>query len=60
VKDENGDLFADFCYILNRQVNCFFQLSDVRRVSDIRQTEIRTVVLLVPVLSPSEFEIAIS
>jgi hypothetical protein len=42
VKNENGDLLADSHNILNRWKNCFSQLSNVRRVSDVRQIEIHT------------------
>jgi hypothetical protein len=42
VKDENGDLLADSHNILNRLKNYFSQLLNVRRVSDVRQIEIRT------------------
>jgi hypothetical protein len=49
VKDENGDLFADFNNILNSWKNYFSQLLNVHRISDVRQTEIHTAqVLVVP------------
>jgi hypothetical protein len=60
VKDENVDLLADSHNILNRQKNCFPQVLNVHRVSDVRQIEIRTAEPLVPDLSPFEVEIAIA
>jgi hypothetical protein len=49
VKDENGDLLADFHNILNRwkKRNYFSQLLTVHNVNDVRQTE---------VLGPSRLE----
>jgi hypothetical protein len=60
VKNENGDLLADAhnTCILNKWKNCFSQLLNVHRVSDIRQIEIHTAELLVPDPSPFEVEIA--
>jgi hypothetical protein len=49
VKDENGDLLAD-SHIFNRWKNCFTRLLNVRRVSDVRQIEIRAAEPLVPEL----------
>jgi hypothetical protein len=51
VKDENGDLLADFYNILNRWKNYFSQLLNV---------EIHTTELLVPDPSPFEIKITIS
>jgi hypothetical protein len=56
VKDENGDLLAH-AHIFNGWKNCFFQLLNVHRVSDVTQTEIHTAEPLVPDPSPSEVEI---
>jgi hypothetical protein len=44
VKDENGDLLADYHKILNTPKNCFHQLLNVNSVSD------------VPVPGPSNLE----
>ena len=59
VKDEKGDLVADFHSILARWRNHFSQLLNVLGVNDVRQTEIHTAEPLVPELSASEFEMAI-
>jgi hypothetical protein len=40
VKDENGDLLVDSHSILNKWKNCFSQLLNVHRVSDVRHIEI--------------------
>jgi hypothetical protein len=48
VKDEKGDLLADYRDVLNRGNNYFPQLFNVHRISDVRQTEIHTAELLVP------------
>jgi hypothetical protein len=42
MKDENGDLLADFHNILNRRKNYFCQLLNVHNISDVRQREIHT------------------
>jgi hypothetical protein len=42
VKDENDDLLADSHNILNRWKNCFSQLLNVHRASDVRQIQIHT------------------
>jgi hypothetical protein len=42
VKDKNGDLFAVSHNILNWLKNCFFQLFNVHRVSNVGQIEIHT------------------
>jgi hypothetical protein len=55
VKEENGDLLADFHNILNRWKNYFCQLLNVHGVSNVRQTEIHTAEPLVP--EPSSFEV---
>jgi hypothetical protein len=60
LKYENGDLLADSHNILNRWKNHYSQLLNVHRVSDVRQTEIRTAEPLVPESSPCQFEIAIA
>jgi hypothetical protein len=60
VKDENGDLLADFHNILNRWKNYFAQLLNVHNVSDVRQVEIHTAEPLVPGPSCLEVEIAIA
>jgi hypothetical protein len=60
VKDENGDLLADSHNILNRWNNYFFQLLNVHRVSDVRQTEMRTAEPLVPDRNPFQVETAIA
>jgi hypothetical protein len=52
--------FADSRNILNRWRNYFSQVLNVRRVSDVRQTEIHTAEPLVPDPSPSKFESAIA
>jgi hypothetical protein len=52
VKDENGDLLADFRINFNRRKYYFSHLSNVHRVSDIRQIEIHTDELLVPDTCP--------
>jgi hypothetical protein len=48
VKDENGDLLADFPNILNTWKNYFSQLLNVHRVCDVTQVEIHTAERLVP------------
>jgi hypothetical protein len=53
VKDENGDLLADFHNIVNRLLN-------VLRVRDVRQIEIHSAEPLLPDRSPFEVEIAIA
>jgi hypothetical protein len=60
VKDENGDLLADSHNILNEWKNCFSQLLNIHRVSDVRQIETHRAELLVPDLSPFEDEITIA
>jgi hypothetical protein len=60
VKDENGDLLADFHNILNRCKNYFSQLLSEHNVSDVRQIEVHTAQLLVPSPSHLEVEIAIT
>jgi hypothetical protein len=47
-----GDLLVDFHNILNRWKNCFSQLLNLHRLSDIRQMEI-----LVHTAKPSTFEL---
>jgi hypothetical protein len=58
VKDEKGDLVADSHSIVARWRNLFFQLLNVHRVNDVRQTEIHTAEPLVPEPSDSEVEMA--
>jgi hypothetical protein len=60
VKDENGDLLADFLTILNRWKNYFFQFLNVHRVINVRQIKVHTTKPLVPDPSPFEFEIPIA
>jgi hypothetical protein len=59
VKDEKGDLVADSYSTLARWRNHFFQLLNVHRVNDVRQTEIHTAEPLMPDPSDSEVEMAI-
>jgi hypothetical protein len=59
VKDEKGDLVANSDSIFATWRNHFFQLLNVHGVNDVRQTEIHTVVPLVPEPSASEVEMAI-
>jgi hypothetical protein len=54
VKDENGDLLANFHNILNRWKNYFSQLLNVH--NDVRQIEVHTAEPLVPGLSHHEVE----
>jgi hypothetical protein len=58
VKDENGDLLADFHNILNRWKNYFSQLLNVHNVSDVKQIEVHMAEPLVPGPSHLEFEFA--
>jgi hypothetical protein len=60
VKDENGDLLADFNSILNRWKNYFSQLLNVHNVSDVRQIEVLTTELIVPEPSHLELETAVA
>jgi hypothetical protein len=60
IKDENGDLLADFHNILNRWKSYFSRLLYVHRVSDVRQIEIHTTEPLVPEPSPFKDKISIS
>jgi hypothetical protein len=55
LKDENGDLLADFNNILNKWKNYFSQLMNVHKVSDVRQIEVHTAEPLVP--GPSHLEV---
>jgi hypothetical protein len=48
VKDENGDLVADWHNTLNRWKNYFSLLLNVHNGSDVRKIEVRTAELLVP------------
>ena len=59
VKDEKGDLVADFHSILPRWRNDFSQLLNVHGVNDLRQTEINTAEPIVPEPSAFEFDLAI-
>jgi hypothetical protein len=59
VKNEEGDLFANYHSILARWRNHFSQLLSVHGVSDVRQTEIHTAVLLVPEQCACEIEMAV-
>jgi hypothetical protein len=56
VKDENGDLLADYQNSLKRWKN-YSQLLNVHRVNDVRQIEIYTAQSLEPHPSPFEIEI---
>jgi hypothetical protein len=60
VNDENGDLLAASHNTLNMWKNCYSQVLNVHRVSDVRQTEIHTAEPLVPQPSSFETEIAIA
>jgi hypothetical protein len=53
VKIQKGNLVAEFDSILTRRSNHFFELLNIHGISDVRQTEIRTVELLV--LQPITF-----
>jgi hypothetical protein len=55
VKDENGDLLADFRNILNKWKNYFSQLLNVHNASDVRQIVVHTAETLIP--GPSRLEI---
>jgi hypothetical protein len=57
VRDENGDLLADFNNTVNRWKSYFSQLMNVHNVSDIRQIEIHTAEPLV--CGPSHLEVEI-
>ena len=59
VKDEKGDLVADFHSFVARWRNCFSQLFNVHGVKDVGQAEIHTAEPLVPEPSASEVELAI-
>jgi hypothetical protein len=52
VKDEKGDLLADFHSIMNTWRDHFYQLLNVYGVSDVTQTEINATEPLVPQPSP--------
>jgi hypothetical protein len=60
VKDENGDLLANYHNILNRWRNFFSRLLNVHNVSDVRQIEVHMAEPLVPGPSRIEVEIAIA
>jgi hypothetical protein len=60
VKERNGDLFAYSHNISNRRKKYFSQLSNVHRVSDVRQTEIHTAEPLAPDPTSFWFETAIA
>jgi hypothetical protein len=60
VKDENGDLLADYHNILNMWKNYFSQLLDLHNVSDVRKIEVLMAEQLVPGTSRLEVEIAIA
>jgi hypothetical protein len=59
VKDENGDLLADYHNILNKW-KYFSQLLNVHNVSELRQIEVHMSELLVPGPSRLEVEIVIA
>jgi hypothetical protein len=56
VKDENGDLLADYQNILNRWKKYFCQLLNVHIVSDVRQIEVYTAEPLVPEIAIANLE----
>jgi hypothetical protein len=58
VKDDNGDLPADFNNILKRWKNCFCQILNIHNVNDVEQTKKHTAEPLVP--EPSRFEVEIA
>jgi hypothetical protein len=60
VKDENGDLLADYFNILNRWKSYFSQLLNVYNASNVRQIEVHAAEQLVPGPSHLEAEIAIA
>jgi len=59
VKDEKGDLVADYHSIVARWRNYISQLFNVHGVEDVGQAEIHTAEPLVPEPSASEVELAI-
>jgi len=59
VKDEKGDLVADFHSFVARWRNYFSQLFNVHGVKDVGQAEIHTAQPLVPEPSASEVQLAI-
>jgi hypothetical protein len=59
VRDEKGDLVAEFHSILARWRNDFFQLLNAHGVNYVRQSEIHTAEPLVPEPSDSEVEMTI-
>jgi hypothetical protein len=59
IKDERGDLLADPRKSLNRWKNYFCQLLKIRRVGDVRQTEMHTDDPLVPEPSASGVGVAV-
>jgi hypothetical protein len=60
VKDENGDLLANSHNILNRWMNYYSQLLNVRRVSHVRQKYVQMSHYYLTLVSPFEDEIAIA
>jgi hypothetical protein len=58
VKDDNGDLIVGSHNISNMWKKYFSQLFNVHNVSDVRQLEVHTAVLLVP--GPSHLEVKIA
>jgi len=59
VKDEKGDLVAEYHSIVARWRNYFSQLFNVHGVKDVGQAEIQTAEPLVPEPSASDVELAI-
>ena len=59
VKDEKGDLVADYHSIMARWRNYFSQILNVHGVSDVRQAERHTVEPLVPEPSALAFDLVI-
>jgi hypothetical protein len=60
VKDEDGDLVADYHNTLNMCKNYFSQLLNVHNISDVRQIEVHMAEPLVPGPSRLEVETAIA
>jgi hypothetical protein len=60
VKDDNGDLLADSCNILNVWKNHLSQLFNIHGACETRQIEIHTVQPLVPDLSALGVEIVVA
>jgi hypothetical protein len=59
MKDENGDLLADFHSILNNCKNYFSQVLNVHVFSEVRQIDIHTAEPIAPNPNPFDAEIAV-